>query len=253
MGVSSGLAESRARALHRNAIKTGSAYSEMRAMLSDLPANTRDQLRASYADADDAAAAAAAAAAEVAAAGRRLFFSCLSTLWCVMKVDNGRWGDREKVSWLLTTVARQSCDWWRVGHSLLTFQWLIQLAHSLPGLQHRNTLMLVTLHTLLVALPVDRGDFGDTLQWEQQLTMCYFVLLSRNLCSSLAIPLPLSLTLSQGADTYVLARWRRSKMFMLSLTGTHTGRADNPKMTPHMQTVNGNGRPLLLILLVVAS
>lgn len=90
MGVSSGLAESRARALHRNAIKTGSAYSEMRAMLSDLPANTRDQLRAPYADADDAAAAAAAAAAEVAAAGRRLFFSCLSTLWCVMKVDNGR-------------------------------------------------------------------------------------------------------------------------------------------------------------------
>lgn len=56
----------------------------MRAMLSDLPANTRDQLRAP----DDAAdAAAAAAAAEVAAAGRRVFLSCLSTLRCVMKVD----------------------------------------------------------------------------------------------------------------------------------------------------------------------
>lgn len=89
VGVACGLAHSRALALHRNAIKTGSAYSEMRAMLFDLPANTCDQLTAPD-DAPAAAAAAAAAAAEVAAAGRRLFFSCLSTLWCVMKVDKER-------------------------------------------------------------------------------------------------------------------------------------------------------------------
>lgn len=101
VGVACGLAHSRALALHRNAIKTGSAYSEMRAMLSDLPANTCDQLTAPD-DAPAAAAAAAAAAAEVAAAGRRLFFCCLSTLRCVMKVDKerrkgGREGDREKL------------------------------------------------------------------------------------------------------------------------------------------------------------
>jgi len=58
----------------------------------DLEANMRDQgtdephiapnaATVALLALDEAAAAAAAAAAEVAAAGRRLFFSCLSSLW----------------------------------------------------------------------------------------------------------------------------------------------------------------------------
>lgn len=63
----------------------------------DLEANMRDQGTDephpnddALDDAAPAAAAAAAAAAEVAAAGRRLFFSCLSSLWAKERAKGER-------------------------------------------------------------------------------------------------------------------------------------------------------------------